>query len=75
MRPFTNDNGVISESDFRLITPISIPFVPDTTLQASVYIKRLETINMSYYDNQQWPAPGSQGGWDQQTPPARSGRK
>jgi hypothetical protein len=30
---------------------------------------------MSYYDNQQWPAPGSQGGWDQQTPPARSGTK
>lgn len=29
--------------------------------------------NMSYYDNQQWPAVGSQPSWDQQTPPARSG--
>merc|ERR1712093_195946 len=28
--------------------------------------------NMSYYDNQQWPASG-QPTWEQQTPPARSG--
>lgn len=41
-------------------------------LQASVPRSSQTSQNMSYYDNQQWPAT-SKPSWEQQTPPARSG--
>ena len=63
---------LLSRVPFATFTSYTFLILPRISTAGSSFRTVSCSEDMSYYDNQQWPAAG-QPSWEQQTPPARSG--